>query len=52
MDQSAMERAWVEGQRQWATYSDVSERVSVPNAGHYIHFDQLNVVIAAVLRML
>ena len=52
MDQDAWERAWVEGQRHWATYSDVAEMVSVPNAGHYIHQDQLNVVIAAVLRML
>ena len=42
----------MEGQRHWATYSDVSEMVSVPNAGHFIHVDQLNVVIAAVLRML
>jgi pimeloyl-ACP methyl ester carboxylesterase len=52
MDQAAWERAWVEGQRHWATYSDVSEMVSVPNAGHYIHLAQLNVVVAAVLRML
>ena len=52
MDQAAWERAWVEGQRQWATYSDVSERVSVPNAKHFIHDDQLNVVVAAVLRLL
>ena len=52
MDQDAWERAWVEGQRHWATYSDVSEMVSVPNAGHYIHLDQLNVVVASVLRML
>ena len=52
VDQAAWERAWVEGQRHWATYSDVSEMVSVPNAGHFIHFDQLNVVVAAVLRML
>jgi len=52
IDWDAYERAWVEGQRHWATYSDVSEMVSVPNAGHFIHLNQLNVVIAAVLRML
>ena len=52
MDQAAWERAWVEGQRHWATYSDVSEMVLVPNAGHDIHLAQPNVVIAAVLRML
>ena len=52
MDQDAYERAWVEGQRHWATYSDVSEMVSVPNARHFIHLHQLNVVVAAVLRML
>jgi len=52
IDWDAYERAWVEGQRHRATYSDVSEMVSVPNAGHFIHLNQLNVVIAAVLRML
>ena len=52
IDWDAYERAWVEGQRHWATYSDVSEMVSVPNAGHFIHLNQLNVVIAAVLRIL
>jgi pimeloyl-ACP methyl ester carboxylesterase len=52
MDWDAVERAWVEGQRHWVTYSDVSELVSVPNAGHVIHDDQLDVVVAAVLRMI
>ena len=52
MDWNGYGRAWEEGQRHWATYSEVSELVSVPNAGHFIHADQLNVVIAAVLRML
>ena len=52
MDQAASERAWVEGQRHWATYSDVSEMVPVPNAGHDIHLAQSIVVIAAVLRMM
>ena len=52
VDWDAVERAWVDGQRHWATYSGVSEMVSVPNAGHVIHDDQLDVVVAAVLRML
>jgi pimeloyl-ACP methyl ester carboxylesterase len=52
IDWNAFERAWIEGQRHWATYSRVSEMVLVENAGHFIHFDQLNTVVAAVLRML
>jgi len=51
LDWDGVERASVDGQRHWATYSGVSEMVSVPNAGHFIHDDQLNVV-AAVLRMM
>lgn len=52
IDWNALERAWMEGQRHWATYSRVSEMVLVENAGHFIHLDQLNTVVAAVLRML
>jgi pimeloyl-ACP methyl ester carboxylesterase len=51
-DVDALERAWAQGQRHWATYSRVSELVNVENAGHYIHLDQLNTAVAAVLRML
>ena len=52
IDWNALEQAWIEGQRHWATYSSVSEMVRVENAGHFIQLDQLNVAVAAVLRML
>lgn len=52
LDGKAFERAWIEGQHHWATYSEQSELVSVPNAGHVIQADQPDIVVAAVLRML